>query len=179
MTRKYQTRTPLNKYLETISKISETDWIRLAAFIDGEGTILINRSEPTGRMKSPAHVLCVNIGNSSPVLIQWLFSCFGGSIQPRKEKPEIAEHRRPFWNWCLREAQAEAVLRRCLPYFIIKREQAEIGLAFRNLKNLGTQKFTRVTAEQLQQREAMYQKIHLLNSSVISNKGQEVEKKGA
>jgi len=178
MSRKYQTRTPLNKYLEAISIISEIDWARLAAFIDGEGTILINRAKPTGRMRSPAHTLHVNIGNSSPVLIQWLFSSFGGSVHARKEKPDVAYHRMPFWNWCLREAQAEAVLRRCLPYLMIKLEQAKIGLAFRDLKNLGTRKFTRVDAEQLRQRDEMYNKIHLLNSPSLSMI-QEVEEKGA
>jgi hypothetical protein len=164
--------------MEAVSKLSAIDWARLAAFIDGEGSIIINRAKPVGRMKSPAYTLCVNIGNSSPVLIQWLFIHFGGSVQPRKEKSETVGRRKPFWTWCLREVQAELVLQRCMPYFIIKREQAEVGLAFRKLKSLGTQKFTRVTPEQLQQRDAMYRKIHLLNSSVRSVR-QEVEEKGA
>jgi len=150
----------------------------LAAFIDGEGTIVISRAKPTGRMKSPQHTLCVNIGNSSPILIQWLFSNFGGSVHLRKEKPDVAAHRRPLWYWCLREAQAEAVLRRCLPYLMIKLEQAKIGLAFRDLKNLGTRKFTRVAADQIRRRDDMYHRIHLLNSPSLGTM-QEVEKKGA
>ena len=44
---------------------------------------------------------------------------------------------RPCFTWCVSNQKAEWILRNCLKYFVIKREQAEQGLAFRKTITVG------------------------------------------
>ena len=62
------------------------------------------------------------------------------------------------------EERAEEILRRCLPYFIIKRGQADIALAYRMLKRQGS-RGRKVTQEVWQERENHKQDISALNAT--------------
>lgn len=139
----------------------ELDCARFAAFVDAEGSILIGRSKPSKRCVSPVYSLIVSLGNSSPVLMVWLRDTIGGYVYPIKKLSKWSK--RPMWSWHLRGTQAEIVLRRCLPYFLIKREQAEIAVAFSELKRSHS-RGTQVPVEHLAQREVLRTKIHVLNS---------------
>jgi hypothetical protein len=55
-------------------------------------------------------------------------------------------------------------LQHCLPYMIMKRDQAEVGLAYRALKKQGARGH-KVTPQVLAAREEMKAKIISLNSS--------------
>lgn len=153
---------PLEDFKARLVSIPDIDWARLAAFIDGEGSIVIARARPMAkyRQRSISYSLNVTITNTSPQLIAWLNGNFGGSVHSKK----LAGGHRPIWSWHLLEKQAEAVLQKCLPYFIIKQQQAEIGIAFCTLKARSGPRFVRVSEESLQQREKLRNKIHLLNS---------------
>lgn len=110
------------------------DWARLAAFIDGEGTIYINSQKMMGRMRSPRHFLSVVVTNTNPKLILWLKNVFGGSVYAIKKGKYGKPSHKQCYRWQLNELLGGEILRGCLPYFIIKREHAEIGLAFLELK---------------------------------------------
>ena len=156
---------PLEQFKAGLVSVCDIDWARLAAFIDGEGSIVIYRALPIGRQKSITYALTVSITNSSPVLISWLNETFGGSVHDKPPRVENPLSKRPMWSWHLQEQQAGIVLQNCLPYFIIKRQQAEIGIAFSELKAATAPKpFTRVSESSLKKREELRNKIHLLNS---------------
>lgn len=110
---------------------SDADWIRLAAFIDGEGSILINKLGTKKRHRLLGKwMLRVVICNTDPRLPRWCQDTFGGgfTIGYRPKKPN---HRMQY-KWLVSTKQAQWILEGCMPHFLIKREQAEIALAFRS-----------------------------------------------
>ena len=112
---------------EGIIEPNEIDWARLAAFIDGEGSILITeRHYKTSPY--PGMYIRVILANTDPRLLLWAKDRFGGVfVIAQRDKP--AHHKTPY-KWHVSCNQAASVLEKCLPYFILKREQAEVALAF-------------------------------------------------
>jgi hypothetical protein len=174
--KKGQSPTDIKVFSANLAKVTEIDCARLASFIDGEGTIYINRSRPRGGHKSRTHALSVTVKNNSELLMSWLRDTFMGSVLPDRGGLSPLT-KRPGWTWRLNERQAEILLERCLPYFIIKRQQAEIGLAFRDLKR-GTSYAARkgrvmqcVPEVELRRRDALRDQIHELNSPSATVRG--------
>jgi len=113
-----------------MNKPSELDWVRLAAFIDGEGFIDIEthtQYRPHLKREYTTHRLRIVIVNTDPRLALWLKATFGGcaNFEPTKN---------PKWRhklvWYLCSRAAADVLLSCLPYLLLKIEQAETALAF-------------------------------------------------
>lgn len=107
--------------------VSQIDWARLAAFIDGEGHIrVVSKTQKVKRGVYRQEYLELVITNTSPLLTQWLVRMFGGSVQSKTVNARC----KPSWNWTTGSAHSADLLRGAFPYFIIKREQAELALAF-------------------------------------------------
>jgi|SRR5580692_2853114 hypothetical protein len=109
---------------------TQIDWARLAAFIDGEGTIVIK----------PYLVkytqLFVRIANTDPRLPLWCRKCFDhGKVYASDSQSRKFPGRMRVYTWIVQSKKAELILRGCLPYFILKKEQAEIALAYRETFN--------------------------------------------
>jgi hypothetical protein len=114
-----------------LDQVSEIDWAKLAVLIDGEGSIGISKQRPGKAQRHKVEFIYhmrTFIVNTDPRLILWCQERFGGSIsgKPRADR----KNHRPCWIWTVVSRAAEDILDRCLPHFIIKREQAEIALAF-------------------------------------------------
>ena len=109
--------------------VKNVDWARMAAFIDGEGCIAITRL--SFGVKNPRYQLVLQITNTDPRLLIWLGKTFEGqgsfSVRP-------IEGQRPRHDWCIASKKAEAILQGCLPYFVMKRDQAELAIAFQKTK---------------------------------------------
>ena len=101
------------------------DWARLAAYIDGEGYIRV----ATGKTHSGR--LEVNVSNTDYRLLEWLKSTFGGNVYVGSRKGPA--QKKLLWRWVVDRSNAERILAGCLPYFIVKREQAECGLSFQRI----------------------------------------------
>lgn len=111
---------------------STTDWARLAAFIDGEGCVSIQTSATTIKGKKyRTHVLRISVYNCNPKLAVWCRATFGSRIHPRKARKS---NWKPGFEWVAQSDIAAWVLHGCLPYFLLKREQAEVALAFQETK---------------------------------------------
>jgi hypothetical protein len=155
---------PFNEFVKKLNRASQIDYARLAAFIDGEGHLGISVSPPRGRGITPRHCMVMTVTNTSELLFQWLTSTFGGKAimaNQNHRKPNT----KPCWRWLVSELQGEEIVRRCLPYFIIKREQAEITLAFRNLINETRSCGAQVDQSVVETREALRRRIVALNSA--------------
>lgn len=117
--------------LTFLADVSQVDWARLAAYIDGEGCI---RIAATNRKQSPRREILyleVTITNTDLRLTAWLKATFGGSVylsKPNYGKAKWA----PAAAWVVSTRHAAALLEYCLAYFIIKRDQAEVALAFQS-----------------------------------------------
>ena len=107
--------------------IEAIDWARMAAYIDGEGCIRI-RPVSTGRRN---HALELSLTNTDYRLLSWISTTFGGKVY--KAVGCKTTTKKNVWRWQANPNESKAILEGCLPYFIVKREQAEIGIAFKNL----------------------------------------------
>jgi len=103
---------------------TQIDWARLAAFIDGEGTIVIKS------YKVKYTQLFIRIANTDPRLPIWCKDVFGGQLYA-SDSNAIRKNGRRVYTWVLQSKKAELILRGCLPYFLLKKEQAEIALVYR------------------------------------------------
>jgi hypothetical protein len=143
-----------------LKQISEINWARLAAYIDGEGCIRIDlQNPPKGSGFSARHLLEVRVYNCDPRLLLWCRETFGGgNLKPVRKNPRLGHKQELVWY--VGADVAERILQGCLPYFILKREQAEIAIAFRRLQ--GT-RGTRTTPELFASREALRVQMSVLN----------------
>src|ERR1019366_4583902 len=102
---------------------TETDYMRLAMMIDCEGHIAIDGSPRR------SYALHVTVGNRDVRLLEWCTPRFGGAIWKNENNP--LPGRPPGKRWRMENQDAADLLVKCLPHFIIKREQAEIAIRFR------------------------------------------------
>jgi hypothetical protein len=109
--------------------IGAIDWARLAAFIDGEGCIRIQRSKP--RRGSPRHqyIVRIQITNTDARLMQWVQVRFGGAVTPPVNK---GNGWKPMMIWYISAKRADPILRGIRPYLILKNNQCDAALALRN-----------------------------------------------
>lgn len=104
------------------------DWARLAAFIDGEGHIRCVAKTQKVKGKVYLHdYIEVGVSNTDPRLALWLTGKFGGSIQ--NIAAQNSRCRKGFY-WVVGAAQAADVLRGAMEYFILKKDQADLAMAF-------------------------------------------------
>jgi hypothetical protein len=146
--------------------VREIDWARLAAYIDGEGCIRIDLQNPSkGNNFTSRHMLELRVYGCDLELILWCKNTFGGgNIKPvRKKNPK------PHWKqehvWYIGGLNAETVLRNCLPFFIVKRKQAMVALA---LRELGGKHGQKVSPELYAKREVLRQEMKVLNQKGVA-----------
>ena len=114
------------KVEESLNSVSRIDFARLAAFIDGEGSIQIRKETDARSRVTPVYEFLLTVCNSDPRLPQWCKEKFGGRVYPRSR----GRHRISYL-WSVKALRAEVILGKCLPYILIKDKHAEIGLALR------------------------------------------------
>lgn len=91
----------------------------LAGIIDGEGTIYAIRRRRSVR---------VYVVNTDERLIRWLEREFGGLVYRREPRHGWKAK----FEWHVVSRDVSRILTLVLPYLVIKREQAELGLAVRS-----------------------------------------------
>jgi hypothetical protein len=138
-----------------LDAIPEMEWVRLAAFIDGEGHVGIQRVGECATVKHPNRYFYVNviIANTDPRLPEWLLRTFGGTIgsQTRQTK-----RWKTAYKWRVSCRYGCEILRRARPYLLLKKEQCDVALALdRTMDRVGVKGHsteTRATKERLSQR---------------------------
>lgn len=102
--------------------LSATDAAYLAGILDGEGYIGIHDRRST-RPRSSRPSICVDVGNTSRELIDWLHRVTGtGTITGDRLHPDPKN--KPMWYWRVGSLSALSVLQQALPYMLIKQGQA-------------------------------------------------------
>jgi len=101
-----------------------------AGFFDGEGCIVIRKK--LKRKADPEHphnhFLFVHVSNTQRAPLDEFVALWGGGIVINHRRSEA--NSRPCWRWQSSTRQAAAALRDMLPYLVVKREEAEVALAF-------------------------------------------------
>jgi hypothetical protein len=118
----------------TFDSISPTDidWAMMAAFIDGEGSILINprRHDKRHLTDASGFYLRVTVANTDVRLMAWCVAKFGGRYKDANtQKYYAGRNAKTAYHWGCASNRAAWILYNCLPYFVMKTEQAEIGIA--------------------------------------------------
>lgn len=145
--------------MTTTNQTDVVKWAMLAAYIDSEGTIRIaSHARFHGRGSSPRHYLSVIVTNTDVLLMQWLKSNFGACVF----EVAVPKKNRRLYRWMANSRQAETIIRGCLPYFIVKRSQAEVALAFASLPV--NRRGVKVSPELLAKREDLRQQMKQVNS---------------
>lgn len=110
--------------------MKESKWPYLAGILDGEGTICMwNMNNAKGYQHITYSVV---VYGTSLNLMKWLVLNFGGKYYLRtktnlSKKPQYAWHPSGKKN-------KERILLGCLPYMVIKKEQAKVVLEFLRIK---------------------------------------------
>ena len=106
---------------------SEAELAYFAGIIDGEGCFTLTR--PSNQRFGG---LRLQVGNTDPLLMQWIHQHFGGSLS--LEQRRQTKHQ-SVWRWVAAAADLETLLPRLIPYLITKKRQAELTLAYRATLN--------------------------------------------
>jgi hypothetical protein len=127
---------------------TQIEWAMMAAYIDGEGSICIQtrgRHGGNSRSKKEAmYYLMVQVANTDVRLVVWIIDKFGGSFRDANTvEYNQGRNVKRCWHWTASSNRAAWILHNCLPYFVIKKEQADIGISLQEtmLRNRGQGKF--------------------------------------
>ena len=70
----------------------------------------------------------LQMGNTSPQLMEWIRSRFGGSVN--LEKRNNPRHK-PVFRWLASSDSLDVIVPAILPFLVVKKAQAELFLAYR------------------------------------------------
>jgi len=127
-----------------------------AGFFDGEGCV------HAGFETAPKHGLrthlMVVVGQTVPGPLVAIHNRWGGSLRDRPARNPRHQHQ---WSWTLNGAHAAPFLRDVLPYLRVKREAAELALAYISLLHRHS---VRLTVEDHALRRPIVEALQALNA---------------
>ena len=109
--------------------------IYLAGIIDGEGCIGINAIKNNGCCNTRNFKVRLMVVNTDLRLICWLKENFGGSVSARNRK-SFKKEWKDCYSWSIYCSQAGRLIALVYPYLIVKKQQAEIVIAYRKIQEL-------------------------------------------
>ena len=108
---------------------NEILWSYLAGLFDGEGTVCISTSH--NRNNTTIFQMNVKVANTKLELMQWLVKNFGGYYSVSNAKSDAKKRYSTQYAWMPKGKNNRIeVLEKMLPYLVIKKQQALIGLDF-------------------------------------------------
>jgi len=137
----------------------EQQVIWAAGFFDGEGCVLIYKAQDHRRPQD-YHTLSLQVGQTTIAPLLLFRELWGGTISFSKaQQAKHADH----YCWRVTSRLAVQPLKEMLPYLLVKRAQAELGLKFTQLLQVSHNR-RRLSHEELQTREAARQAMRELNA---------------
>jgi hypothetical protein len=105
----------------------KTKYVYLAGIVDGEGCLIISRSNRGSYMNYYGRI---HVKNTDYRLIQWLLDNFGGNVHesiPTDPKRHAIAYS---WYFSGDAHDKEVLLLALMPYLIVKKEQAKVLIEF-------------------------------------------------
>lgn len=135
----------------------KTKYVYLAGIIDGEGSLIVSRSNRGSYMNYYGRI---HVKNTDYRLIQWLLDHFGGNVHEHIPADPLKHKKAYSWYFSGDAHDKEVLLLALMPYLVVKKEQA-INLV----------KFFRLSGEKNpSKREELYQ-----TSMTLNHRGPTVE----
>jgi len=141
------------------SNTPERVWAYLAGIIDGEGHIGLKKIMCKASL-NPTYFMSLTITNTNPLLMAWLKDNIGGNVNIDHRKGNEHRHK-PSLTWYASARKAVPILERCLPFLVVKAEQAKIVLAMQSLTK--GKPYKAISPEMAARRELMYLELRALN----------------
>lgn len=131
-----------------MARAIETVHAYAAGLIDGEGCISIGshrRKTANGVMVD--YYLAVIVVTKDEHLTRWLYGNYGGTVNvvTRGGYKRTGVYKR----WVVHSTRAQVLLKKILPYLILKKDQARTGIQFQNCKRRNRGKPDRGREEEL------------------------------
>jgi hypothetical protein len=101
----------------------------LAGLFDGEGSVNIFKQPSRKDMKSSAYFVEISIGNTHKGVLKWVLEHFGGRLTHNAER--YTKRNQRTWRWRASSHEAYEILIAMRPYLIVKQEQAQVAIEFR------------------------------------------------
>lgn len=113
---------------------NEMNYVWLAGFFDGEGSVGIYYRKPREHSPNGEYFLRCQITQNNEPCIRWIANLTGGNIhfQPKSDKPTTSFGEAYVVYWSHR--RAEIFLKSIAPYCILKSDEIEIAFQFMNMK---------------------------------------------
>jgi len=145
----------------------------LAGIVDGEGSIYIGRPRKNVKTGAYYYMTVLSVNSTDAILIDWLFSKFGGHKGTYTRKQLAHNSRKQVYYW---HATGERLLHLCqviLPFLVIKPRQAEIMIKMRQSYGLehvkgkwGVQSHTNET---MLLRDSLYHELKSIHNRTYSH----------
>lgn len=139
---------------------TETELAYIAGLFDGEGCVSIyaKYDEKNDRRY---HALNVSIANGNSAVLRWVQARLGGRLNNNGVGGKGAA--RDCWSLRWSNTQTVEFLTAVLPYLIVKREAAEIGLEFRKTVTAKVDCRTGIPAGVIGRREQLHERLAAIN----------------
>jgi hypothetical protein len=128
----------------------KTKYVYLAGIIDGEGSLIISRSDRGSYMNYYGRI---HVKNTDYRLIKWLLGKFGGNVHEHKPVDPLKHKKAYSWYFSGDAHDKEVLLLALMPYLIVKKEQAIHLITF----------FRMSGEKNPAKREKLFQKVSALN----------------
>lgn len=135
------------------------DAVRLATILDCEGWITIQSMNSPGQ-RGVCLVLTLGVGNTNPILTDYLKDSFGGSIY---KTCRSSDKHKDYYTWRLNSNKAKALLEAALPYMMLKREQANLAIHFQETMHSKNSYNEPCTPQYIEYMQSLKKKMNQLN----------------
>lgn len=135
----------------------------LAGFFDGEGSVCILKYlNKNYKNVNPTYMLSVRWANTNLEVLNFIKDRIGGWLTEMKDKRAKGKNWKRFYRIEMNSGRAKKVLNKMLPYLIIKREHAKLGIKLQqDLER--SRPYRRLTQKTMNKRERIRQELKKLN----------------
>ena len=119
-----------------IAELKDTELAYLAGLLDGEGTICMKKQNLTNAAQKIRYRIAVTLVYTTSIeLVGWLSSTLGSAVQIHNvNRKGMPDHYSQLYLVRMSEIPGEEMIKRLLPYLVIKRRQAELFLRYREIQ---------------------------------------------
>lgn len=142
--------------------------IWFAGFFDGEGAIMIAKWHEA-RYDRTYYALRLDVSNTDLSVLGYIKEKFGGNLGPPRSEP-LHPNSKPVYHWFTAYKEAYTILKRIVPYLVLKQEKANLALKFYEEQKAWLKRPTpvnKLSDEELERREILYQSMKELNRKGI------------
>lgn len=145
----------------TMKPLTEGQKAYIAGILDGEGCIHISRKTDKTMRYGYCYRLSVSVTNTSLELLEWLrVTTDLGSVTDVKHPNPRAK---PYAIWSTWSLQSRQLLEACLPYMIVKKDQATLAIEFSSGQRHNEVGRMGLSTEEWERQAQTHEKMKVLN----------------